>query len=213
MDNYLKGFLKSLRHAWHCRKIRGWEKIDGFLLPEEACLLYRYSFSLPRGSSVCEIGSYKGKSTVCLGRGLVDSGSGRMIVIDPFDGSGDIESAAIYSQTMGDIPLLEQFKKNIEMMNISSIIDIKVGTSRLFADEIEEIDLLFIDGDHSIAGCLEDYELYGKKVKQGGYLLFHDYDPIRKNLGPTYVIETVVSPSMKWVFIEKIGSLWVGRRS
>jgi predicted O-methyltransferase YrrM len=38
----------------------------------------------------------------------------------------------------------------------------------------EKIDLLFIDGDHSAAGSMQDYKIYGQLVKNGGLIAFHD---------------------------------------
>lgn len=40
--------------------------------------------------------------------------------------------------------------------------------------EGELLDLLFIDGDHSYNGCASDFLIYGKYVKEGGYICFHD---------------------------------------
>ncbi len=204
--------LRSIKMRWDARKFSGWERIDGFLTPLEAVALFNYASALPLGATVCEIGSYKGKSTVCLGRGLVISGGKKLIAIDPFDASGDPESAMRYAEGRGDTPLLDQFLKNVENMGVRDIIEIKKGKAKEFAEAIQSVDLLFIDGDHSIGGCLEDYEMYGNKVKAGGYLMFHDYDPNRKDLGPTYVIETKVYPSLEWAFVEKYGTLWVGKR-
>lgn len=38
----------------------------------------------------------------------------------------------------------------------------------------EKIDLLFIDGDHSLVGVTRDYELYYQFVRPGGVIAFHD---------------------------------------
>jgi cephalosporin hydroxylase len=38
----------------------------------------------------------------------------------------------------------------------------------------EQIDFLFIDGDHTYEGVKQDYEMYSPLVKQGGYIAFHD---------------------------------------
>lgn len=38
----------------------------------------------------------------------------------------------------------------------------------------EELDLLFIDGDHTYEGVKEDYLRYSKYVKKGGFIIFHD---------------------------------------
>ena len=44
------------------------------------------------------------------------------------------------------------------------------------AKEIPEIDLLFIDGDHSYAACSADLRNYLPKLKPNGLLLFHDFN-------------------------------------
>ena len=36
------------------------------------------------------------------------------------------------------------------------------------------IDFLFIDGDHSYDGVMNDYEMYGPLVRKGGLIAFHD---------------------------------------
>ncbi|HTR79999.1 MAG TPA: class I SAM-dependent methyltransferase [Bacteroidota bacterium] len=205
-------YLRAIKSRWELRKLSGWEKIDGFLSPLEAIALFNYASLLPRGATACEIGSYKGKSTVCLAKGLLAAGAKKLIAIDAFDASGDPESVNSYVEKRGDLPLIDQFVKNVEDMGVRDIIEIKKGKSNEFVETIPSLDLLFIDADHSIDGCLADYESYSPKVKMGGLLMFHDYDPRRKDLGPTHVIETTVYPSLEWAFIEKYGTLWVGKR-
>jgi predicted O-methyltransferase YrrM len=41
---------------------------------------------------------------------------------------------------------------------------------------INEIDVLFIDGDHSYQGVINDFLLYEGLVKVGGYIVFDDYN-------------------------------------
>jgi cephalosporin hydroxylase len=36
------------------------------------------------------------------------------------------------------------------------------------------VDLLFIDGDHTLAGVRKDYRMYGPLVAPGGHVAFHD---------------------------------------
>jgi len=38
-----------------------------------------------------------------------------------------------------------------------------------------EVDILFIDGDHSYQAVINDYMLYESLVKSGGYIIFDDY--------------------------------------
>lgn len=48
--------------------------------------------------------------------------------------------------------------------------------SKLGPSEDMEIDVLFIDGDHSYEGCKADIEAWYPYVKKGGVMLFHDCD-------------------------------------
>lgn len=40
----------------------------------------------------------------------------------------------------------------------------------------QEIDILFIDGDHSKEGVMNDFLLYNEMVVSGGYVVFDDYN-------------------------------------
>jgi len=45
------------------------------------------------------------------------------------------------------------------------------------------IDFLFIDGDHTYAGVKQDYEMYSKLVRKGGYIAFHDINDTEYHIG------------------------------
>jgi len=38
----------------------------------------------------------------------------------------------------------------------------------------KQLDLLFVDGDHTYSGVKQDFEIYGPLVKKGGLIVFHD---------------------------------------
>jgi len=42
-------------------------------------------------------------------------------------------------------------------------------------NDIEDnVDLIFIDGDHTYPTCLEDFKLAWKKIRVGGVIILHD---------------------------------------
>jgi predicted O-methyltransferase YrrM len=47
----------------------------------------------------------------------------------------------------------------------------------------QELDYLFIDGDHSYPGVKCDFEMYGPMVGNGGLIAFHDIVPLPENVG------------------------------
>lgn len=48
---------------------------------------------------------------------------------------------------------------------------------------LSEIDVLFIDGDHSVEGVKKDFDIYEKFVKLGGYVVFDDYNDHKHSPG------------------------------
>ena len=78
--------------------------------------------------------------------------------------------------------------------------------------KVPELDLLFIDGDHSQEGCAFDFENFSPLVKSGGYLLFLDFDAKRPEVGPTFVVQNKVLPSGKFAYYGLYHRLWVARR-
>jgi cephalosporin hydroxylase len=64
-------------------------------------------------------------------------------------------------------------------------VNIRLIQGNSYFDETEEeikntignknIDLLFIDGDHTLDGVKNDFERYNKYVKKGGFIIFDDY--------------------------------------
>lgn len=201
--------LDKIRKVYIYRRIRRFESVEGWLSAIEAIQLYRIASQLKKNAVIVEIGSWKGRSTLCLARGLK---KGKLFAIDPFDASGEPESSETYRKQMGATPLLDQFRENMKSARVLDEIEICAGYSQQFAGKFKSIDLLFIDGDHSIEGCDRDFALFSPALVRGGYLLFHDYDPARKDLGPTWVIEHRVLPSPDFSFVGKYDTLWVAQK-
>lgn len=55
-------------------------------------------------------------------------------------------------------------------------ITLLIGDSKTIAWEYGEIDWLFIDGDHSKEGIEGDIAVWSPRMREGGIVLFHDYN-------------------------------------
>jgi cephalosporin hydroxylase len=79
---------------------------------------------------------------------------------------------------MGDVYKVrnEYFKKNHKHTYTITGDSHKLSTLRQVLDilENEQLDFLFIDGDHTLEGVTKDYEMYKHLVKPGGWIAFHD---------------------------------------
>ena len=203
--NIISFFRKQVRRIIR-NNLDGYLKIEGWLTPYEAIGLYRIAAKLSRNASVVEIGSWKGKSTWCIAKGLK---KGTINCIDPFNAAGDQGSKELYKTLKGENDLLTQFKENLKNVSSSVKINILKGYSSEFTGSVKNIDLLFIDGDHSIEGCKFDYENFHEEIKPNGFLAFHDYFPDRKDSGPTWVIENLVNHNPAFIHYENFNSLCV----
>lgn len=193
------------------KHINQFSTIQGWLSDKEGSILYMLAGLLQNSEKILvEIGVWKGKSTYCLAKGLESEGT--LIVIDPFNASGEVGSSDAYSEHKGEKPLDAQFADNMKRLDVFSDIVVWDGYSSDFVDKLDNIDLLFIDGDHSIEGCKFDFLNYAPHLVSGGYLAFHDYDVTRDELGPTWVIKNKVLPSKQYKFIGLFGSVWVGKK-
>jgi predicted O-methyltransferase YrrM len=68
----------------------------------------------------------------------------------------------------------DEFKRNVRIYG-SRVTPLR-GYSREIASQFtEQIDLLFIDGDHSYHGCLFDIQAWSPHLVRGATIIFHDY--------------------------------------
>jgi SAM-dependent methyltransferase len=126
-------------------------EVDGWLHPDEGAALTE----LAKGKTVLEIGSYCGKSTICLAREAKS-----VVAIDYFDGRA----------TPKPRNTLDEFRANLTRYNIGNV---QIGTpdSPIYG----QFDLVFIDGDHSREAVERDIEKALGVLRPGGLLAFHDY--------------------------------------
>lgn len=58
---------------------------------------------------------------------------------------------------------------------------------------VKNIDLLYIDGDHSFNGCLTDFLNYSDLVNPGGYIVFDDYNDVEYSPQVKHAVDFIVS--------------------
>lgn len=75
---------------------------------------------------------------------------------------------------------------------------------------IDSIDILFIDGDHSYQGVLNDFSLYYNLVRQGGYIIFDDYADFKYSpqvkIAVDYILENFNGFEIIGVFGNEFGA-------
>jgi MMP 1-O-methyltransferase len=132
--------------------------VPGWLSDEEGEALYELARECTGRGVIVEIGSWKGKSTICLGLGSRAGKGVRIFAVDPH---------ADYRHG--------EFKDNIERAGIADLVTPVKGLSQEVADDFHEpIELLFVDGSHEEELVREDFDKWVPKVVDGGIVAFHD---------------------------------------
>lgn len=143
--------------------------IDGWLSDHETYFLYLSARDQIKLADIVEIGSFKGKSTVALGLGALNSESNhKVFAIDPHLGE-------YFKNQNNAKPTLQIFNKNIKRSGLENVVETIVSTSQKAAKGWKNrIGLLFIDGMHDYRNSKLDYLLWNKYVINSGIIAFHD---------------------------------------
>jgi MMP 1-O-methyltransferase len=168
--------------------------VPGWLTDEEGEALYDLARACTGRGAIVEIGSWKGKSTVCLALGSREGASVPVYAIDPHT-----------DYRFGD------FKQNVERAGISDLVRPVASLSQAAAEDFDQpIELLFVDGSHEYELVLEDFEKWVPKVVDDGWVAFHD---TTWTAGPRKVVGQSIYRSRRFKDVEFIfGSLTVARK-
>jgi predicted O-methyltransferase YrrM len=143
--------------------------VDGWLNPKEARLLYRLANQCKGKGAIVEIGSWKGKSTICLSRGSLAGSKTKVHAIDPHTGSPE------HSKQFGVVWTFDEFRRNIENAGMTEMVEPHVDYSDAVAKTFNEpVEFIFIDGLHEYEGVKIDFDSWFPKVINHGHMAFHD---------------------------------------
>ena len=151
---------------------RSWHEIRGSLASDAARMLYQYAFeSSPEGVAV-EIGTYAGRSAVCIGRALRDSKKKSKL-------------------TLIDVHFQPDLLTNLEAFGLADSIDAVAASSLEAAEEWKKkISFIYIDGHHGKAHAYADFLIWERHVMPGGVIALDD--TLGFQLGPVLQIEAAV---------------------
>lgn len=144
----------------HIRDIEGW------LLDGQDRWLLDVAHWLPDGANILEIGSFKGRGTVCLGLGCRGTKK-HVYALDTFCGND--------TDFVVDRPFYTEWQLNIKRFGLSDLVTPCFGRSDAFYRYWTlPIHFLFIDGSHDYVDVLADYENFYPHVVRGGIVALHD---------------------------------------
>jgi predicted O-methyltransferase YrrM len=179
------------------------DRTEGMVSFDEAVLLYHLAREVHSGCIV-EVGSYRGRSSVFLGRGSLDGANAPVYAIDPhksFIGVlggvfGPKDRTAFYRSMLDN-----ECSEIVSLINLSS-----ECFSPLWS---EPISFLWIDGDHSYDGVKRDFSCWLPHLAINATIAFDDAtDP---ELGPRKLIDEL-TVSKRFEEVMNVGKVVVLRQ-
>lgn len=156
-----------------------------------------YDIPLPPNPVYLEIGCYAGGSS-CL---MLQKPDITVIAID----TGVVISQQV---VQNHVAKLNTLNNKFYYIEASSQLESTVEQVKKIADSI---DLLFIDGDHSYAGVMCDYNLWSKMVKSGGYIVFDDYRDHMYSPEVRGAVDQIVSNTQDYEIIGTLPNIYEAR--
>ena len=188
--------------------------------PDEGLALYQAAVRYAAVGLIGEVGTYCGKSTIYLAAAAAEAGQ-LVVTVDHHHGSEENQAGWEYHDSelvdpaTGRMDTLPFFRKTLASAGLEEFVVAVIGTSadvsRLWRTPLG---MLFIDGGHSEANVVTDYEGWAPWVAPGGALVFHDIfpDPADGGQAPYRVYQRALA-SGAFTEVSVAGSLRVLERT
>jgi MMP 1-O-methyltransferase len=159
------------------------EAARGFMPPDEGVALFETAAAYAAAGPIAEIGTYCGKSTIYLAEAARQAGQ-VVLTVDHHHGSEENQPGWEYHDTelvdpaTGRLDTLPHFRSTLAAAGLEEHVIAIVGRSAAVAALWRTpLGMLFIDGGHTDAAAVADYEGWAPHVKPGGALAIHDVFP------------------------------------
>ncbi len=145
------------------------EDVQGWLSTSEGSFLYDQAKRCSGQGVIVEIGSWKGRSTIWLGRGSKLGKNIKVYAIDPHVGSREHNDP-------GGVWTFPEFQNNVRSASIEELVVPIVKPSHEAALQWEgrPVEFLWIDGAHEYDAVMLDYQSWEPFLMDGGTIAFHD---------------------------------------
>ena len=157
-----------------------------------------------RANKVLEIGVYEGNATKLLASSMLKTGV--LYAVDPFfTGNLGISYGLLITKSQ-----IRRAKKLNNGVTVEVIKDFSYNAASNYS--LNNFDLIFIDGDHSIEGIKRDWADWSDRLNQGGFIALHDtrvpdYSPSVAGLGSFQYFESDIKFDLRFKLISQVDSL------
>ena len=156
------------------------ESVKGFLDPLEGSRLFDLAVESARLGPCLEVGSYCGKSTVYLGAAC-QNGDQLLYALDHHRGSEEHQLGEeyhdpdLYDSAAGKMDSFREFRATVARAGLEDTVVPIVASTKLAGRHWHTpLGMVFIDGGHSDAAAMADYQTWAAHIVPGGVLAIHD---------------------------------------
>ncbi len=146
--------------------------VEGWMTDAQARRLWDAARAVPPIGRIVEIGSFRGRSTIILGKAAADDVE--LVAIDPHGGMDRGPNEYNPDAVLGDADY-DTFHANLDRAGVDERVQHVRRASQDALDAVAgELDMLYIDGAHRYRFAKPDIERWGPRVRPGGSMLIHD---------------------------------------
>lgn len=179
------------------------DKTEGMISFEEVTLLYELA-KHATGDCIVEIGSYRGRSAVALGRGSLDGNKVPVYAIEPHE-----EFTGILGGKFGPEDRGAFYKAMLDTSCYNIVRLINLSSEIVAPNWNKKVGLLWIDGDHTYEGVKRDFQCWSPHLTSSALIAFDD--STNPDLGPRQLINELLKKN-QFEEIQGIGEMSVIRR-
>ena len=155
---------------------------------EEMTLLYELGKATKDGC-IIEVGSYRGRSTMALGRGSMDGHRVPVFAIEPHE-----EFTGILGGQFGPDDRAAFFRAMLDSQCYEIVRLINLSSEQVTTHWTKPVALLWLDGDHSYEGVSRDMCCWSPHLTANAIVAFHDSTD--RNIGPHKVIDELLETGL-----------------
>lgn len=150
---------------------------DGWIAHDELVWLARTAKSLPENAVIVQVGVWHGKSSRAISDNMPRGA--KLFDVDTFNGSsGEPEQHATAKEREGDHCFQWYWDNQYEQILKGDVVPMRLhsaNAAHTLAHRGIQVDMVFIDADHTYEGVKADIEAWLPLLKEGGIICGHDY--------------------------------------
>jgi len=172
-------------------------QVDGYLFPHEAVFLHELARFGPGEGAIVEIGSFRGRSTLCFAHGVRGRRATPIVAVDPH----------VYGTEA-------ELRENLEHFGATDIVRPVVAPSVAAAAAWSgAVRVVFVDGHHAKESVEADVDAWLPFLAPGGFLVLHDSTDLSSFPGPAEVAKSRLTKGTLFDAVGTLGGMTWGRRA